>query len=56
MHDDRIIGANAIEHGQRLAARHHVILGNHFEPIDRRLLLQNIGIVDRTQAEAETQR
>ncbi len=55
VHDDRIIGTDAIQHGERLAARHHVIFRQDFKPVDRRLLLENIGIIDRPQTEAETE-
>ena len=34
MHHDGCFGAHGVEHPQRLAARHHVVLAENFEPVD----------------------
>jgi hypothetical protein len=53
---DRIIGADALQRGERAAAVDHEIFGNDFEPVDTRLSFEDILVVDWSQPKAETER
>src|SRR5581483_7220724 len=55
VHDHGVIGADAIEHMQRLAAVHHVVLGNDLEPVHGRAFVQNGFVVIGTQSQSETE-
>jgi hypothetical protein len=55
MHDDWVVIAYPLQNGERLSSGYHEVFGNHFEPVDPRLSLEDLPVVLRplTQAESE---
>jgi hypothetical protein len=51
-----VVGPNAIEKMQRLAARHQIVLAERLEPVDVRMRLEDRLIVIGAQTQAESQR
>src|SRR6266481_6067077 len=45
VHDDRIPFAYAIDHVERAAAADHEVLGDDLEPVERRPVLQHVGVM-----------
>jgi hypothetical protein len=56
VHHHRITLADPFENTERLAARQHVILADHLEPVDRRMAVQNLVIVLRAQAQSKAEK
>jgi hypothetical protein len=52
MQDEGVVPANAFENVERSATPHHEVLGDDFEPIDRRLALENLVVVIPAQTDA----
>jgi len=50
---DRVACPHRLEHAQRLAARHQVVLGNHLQPVDAARRLEERRVMRGTQAQAE---
>src|SRR5258708_692283 len=55
VHDDRVTLGDLFKDVARSALRIHEVFGNHLEPIDRRMVFQDIREVYRSQAKAQTQ-
>ena len=55
MHHDRIALGDLLQHVPRAALRVHEVLGDDLEPVDRRAVLEDVGVVDRPQADAEAE-
>src|SRR5271154_850781 len=52
---DGIPLANLLEHLQWPAAPHHKVLGDHLEPVDSRIRLENVRVMRPSQPDSETQ-
>jgi hypothetical protein len=50
--DEGIVPAHAFENVERSTPAHHEVLGDDFEPIDRRLALENLVVVIPAQTDA----
>ena len=55
VHHDRIALGDLGQDAARPALRIHEVLGDRLEPIDRRMVLQNVAEVDRPQTDAQSQ-
>src|SRR5437763_1580128 len=55
MHHHWIALSDLVEHAQPLAARQHVVLADHLEPVDRRISLEDFVVVLVAKTEAETE-
>ena len=49
---DAVLLENLVEHVQRAAAIDHEVLGDDFEPVDDRLLFEDVLVVRDAQADA----
>ena len=47
MHHDWVVIAYPLQNGERLSSGHHEVFGNHFEPVDPRLSLEDLAVVLR---------
>ncbi len=54
MLDDAVALEDLIERAQRGSAIHHEVFGNYFEPINDRLLLEDVAVMRNAQADADT--
>ena len=52
--DDAVLLENLVEHFERTAAVDHVVFGDDFEPVDDRLLGEDVVVVRNAQADADT--
>ncbi len=52
MLDDAVLLENLVEHVQRPSAIDHKVFRDDFEPVDHRLLFENVVVMRDTQADA----